>query len=161
MDLPVPHVHYLDDLYDKIPSQVRALIEDVYNTKWPEQARQLCGRISFTVAKGPQKEPRWESYRPSLALPDLLSRSRDLFHSWRYIFEFTQPKDSPYQFHQFEYGLLWCAAEAIRIEVTVRLRGTGGASARDSAAGESWCRINANHLAVLQEFWPLDRSVRV
>ncbi len=103
---------------------VRALIEDVYNTKWPEQARQLRGRVSFTLAKGPLDEPQWDDYNKlPLALPDLLARSSDLFQSWRYMFEFSQPEDSPYQFHQFEYGLLWCAAEAVRVEVTVRLRG--------------------------------------
>ena len=125
LDLPVPHVHDLNDLYNKIPQQVRALIEDVYNTKWPEQAHQLRGRISFTVAKGPLEKPRWDDYKLSLALPDLLERSRDIFQSWRYIFEFTQSEDSPYQFHQFEYGLLWCAAESIRVEITIRLQGTG------------------------------------
>ncbi len=70
--------------------------------------------MSITIAKGPLKEPPWDDYtKVSPALPDVLARSKDLFKSWRYIFEFTQPEDSPYQFHQFEYGLLWCAAEAI------------------------------------------------
>jgi len=137
LDLPVPQVHDLRVLYDLIPQQVRALIEDVYDTSWPEQARQLRGRVSFSCAKGPLEEPRWDDYKVSLALPDLLARSRDLFPSWRYIFEFTQPEDSPYQFHQFEYGLLWCAAEAIRIEITVRLRETGEAPPPSPPAGES------------------------
>ena len=41
------------------------------------------------------------------------------------------------QFHQFEYGLLWCAAEAIRVEVTVRLSGMEKAPPTDSLADES------------------------
>jgi hypothetical protein len=125
LDLPVPQDHNLRVLYDRIPQPVRTIIEDVYNTKWPEQASQLCGRVSITLAKGPMENPRWDNYKVSPALPDLLARSKNLFQSWRYIYEFTQPEDSPYQFHQFEYGLLWCAAEAIRVEVTIRLHRTG------------------------------------
>jgi len=122
LNLPVPQVHDLRDLYDKIPQRVRELIESVYETAWSEQARQLRGRVSVTLAKGPREEPPWNDYtKESLVLPDLLARSKNLFQSWRYIFEFHQPNDSSYQFHQFEYGLLWCAAEAIRVEIKVRL----------------------------------------
>lgn len=39
LDLLVPKSHNLRALYDRIPQPVRALIEDVYDTKWPEQAR--------------------------------------------------------------------------------------------------------------------------
>jgi hypothetical protein len=140
LDLPVPQGregHNLRVLYDQIPQPVRSIIEDVYDTMWPEQASQLCGRVSITLAKGSLKEPRWDDYKISPALPDLLARARNLFPSWRYIFEFTQHEDSPYQFHQFEYGLLWCAAEAIRIEITVRLRETGEAPTPSQPIGES------------------------
>jgi hypothetical protein len=128
LDLLVPQDHDLLKLYNEIPQPVRAIIEEVYDTKWPEQASQLCGRVSITLAKGPLEKPRWNDYKVSPSLPDLLARSKNLFPSWRYIFEFTQSEDSPYQFHQFEYGLLWCAAEAIRVEITIRLQGTGEAS---------------------------------
>jgi len=121
LDLKVPQVHNLRVLYDTIPQPVRELIESVYETAWPDQARQLRGRVSVTLAKGPREEPLWDDYtKESLALPDLLARSKNLFQSWRYIFEFRQPNDSSYQFHQFEYGLLWCAAEAIKAEIKVR-----------------------------------------
>jgi len=130
LDLPVPRVHDLRTLYDAIPQPVRELIESVYDTALPDQVSQLYGRVSVTIAKGPLEDPRWDDYKVSPALPDVLARSRDLFQSWRYIFEFTQPEDSPYQFHQFEYGLLWCAAEAIRVEITIRLHGTGEAPAQ-------------------------------
>lgn len=123
--LQVPPVHDLRTLYDAIPQPIRELIESVYNTALPDQVRQLYGRVSFTIARGPPEQPPWDDSKVSQALPDVLARSRDLFQSWRYIFEFTHPEDSPYQFHQFEYGLLWCAAEAIRVEVTIRLRRTG------------------------------------
>lgn len=111
-------------LYDKIPRSVRELIESVYDTALPDQVRQLNGRVSITIAKGPLEEPRWDDYKISTSLPDVLERSKNLFQDFRYIFEFSQPEASPYQFHQFEYGLLWCAAEAIRAEITMRLHGT-------------------------------------
>lgn len=136
LGLSVPESHNLRALYDGIPQPVRVLIEDVYNTKWPEQVRQLRGRASFTLAKGPPEEPRWGAYKVSPSLPNLLARSTDLFQSWRYVFEFSQPEGSPYQFHQFEYGLLWCAAEAIRVEVTVHLRGMGETNSKKPLAGE-------------------------
>lgn len=128
MDLKVPQRHDLRALYDRIPQPVRAIIENVYDSALSDEMRQLCSRASITLAKGPLKEPRWDDYKLSLALPDLLTRSKDIFTSWRYIFEFTEPEDSPYQFHQFEYGPLRCAAEAIRVEITIRLQGTGEAS---------------------------------
>jgi len=125
LDLPVQQTHDLSTLYDKIPQPVRTLIESTYDTGLAYHEWQPHNRVSFTLAKGPVEEPRWDD-RPkvSCALPELLSRSREMFQSWRYVFEFRQPEDNPYQFHQFEYGFLWCAAEAIRVEVTVRLRGT-------------------------------------
>lgn len=101
LDLPVPKSHNLRALYDAIPQPVRTLIQDVYDTKWPEQLHRLPHH-SFTLAMGPLEEPRWDVYKVSSSLPDLLARSRDIFQSWRYVFEFRQPKDSPYQFHQFE-----------------------------------------------------------
>jgi hypothetical protein len=118
----VPKSHDLGKLYDKIPVSVKEYIEDVYNTKRPEQVHQLRGRVSFTLAKGPLDEPQWDDCnKVPLVLTDLLARSRDLFQSWRYVCEYRQPRDGHYQFHQFEYALLWCAAEAIRVEVTIRL----------------------------------------
>ncbi|MDD5326402.1 MAG: hypothetical protein PHY02_01150 [Phycisphaerae bacterium] len=126
LDSQVPPVHDLRTLYDAIPQPIRELIEGVYDTALPDQVRQLYGRVSFTIAKGSLPEqPPWDDSKVSPALPDVLARSKNLFHDWRYIFEFTQPEDSSYQFHQFEYGLLWCAAEAIRVEVTIRLHRTG------------------------------------
>jgi len=138
LGLPVPQVHNLRHLYDSIPQPVREVIEGTYDAALLDQIRQLYGRVSITLAKGPLEEPTWTQYdEVPLTLPDLLARSRDLFQSWRYIFEFSQPEDGSYQFHQFEYGLLWCAAEAIRIEITVRLGGTEEVSPPNPPAGES------------------------
>jgi len=120
LDLEVPKEHDLRLLYDKIPQPVRKLIESIYDTALPEQVHQLHGRVSVTLAKGPLEKPQWDDSPKSLALPDLLARSKSLFQSWRYIFEFRQPHGSSYQFHQFEYGPLWCAAEVIKAEIKVR-----------------------------------------
>jgi hypothetical protein len=136
LDLPVPPNHDLRVLYDGIPQPVREVIESVYDTALQDEVRRLRGRVSITLAKGPLEEPRWDEYKVSTALPDVLARSRDLFQSWRYVFEFSQPEHSPYQFHEFEYGLLRCAAEALRVEVTVRLQGTGEVPSPSPLGGE-------------------------
>lgn len=125
LGLDVPMDHNLRNLYAGIPQSVRTLIESIYDTALPDEVRRLGGHVSFTLAKGPLKEPPWDDYKSSLALPDLLARSKDLFVSWRYVFEFSQPEGSSYQFRQFEYGLLRCAAEVLRVELKVRLHKTG------------------------------------
>jgi hypothetical protein len=122
LDMPVTMTHDLRKLYDGIPQHVRAIIESVYDERLPVE---WAGhRACFSMAKGPIDTPQWEDYsKLSRKLPDLLSRSRDIFQCWRYVFEFTEPEDSLYQVHVFEYGLLRTAAEALRVEVTVRLQG--------------------------------------
>ena len=138
LDLPITQNHDLRNLYDQLPQAVRAIIEEVYDSFWPKQFRKLGRRTSFTLAKGPREEPLWDDYtKTSPALPDLLARSRDSFQSWRYVFEYAQPKESPYQFHKFEYGLLWCAAEAFRIELMIRLQDAGDAPAPHLLEDES------------------------
>ena len=126
LGLGVPHEHDLRALYDRLPQPDRDIIEDDYETEWPKQAHQLSGHMGITIAKGPQEEPRWHDNIMPPSLPELLDKSRDLFQSWRYIFEFTSQEERPYQFHKFEYGFLWCAADAIKDEITVRLRGIVG-----------------------------------
>ena len=128
LHLPVPQTHDLRNLYDAIPSQVRELVESTYDSAMPDQVRELGGHVSITIAKGPLQPPQWDDHASvPLSLPDLLKRSKDLFPSWRYIFEFTQTQDAAYQVHQFEYALLWCAAEAIRIEAMIHLNRAGEA----------------------------------
>jgi len=125
-DRRVPQTHDLCTLYNAVPQPVRALIESVYDTFLPDQLHQLHGHASFTLAKGPLEEPLWDDHAEvSLALPDLLARSRDIFQSWRYMFEYSPTEESLYQFHKFEYAPLRCAAEAMRVETKVRLHGTG------------------------------------
>ncbi len=125
LGLDVPTSHNLRGLYDALPQSVRALIESIFDKALPGEVQRLGGRVSFSFAKGPLKEPCWNDYKVSLALPDMLKRSKDLFVSWRYVFEFSPSGGSLYQFRQFEYGLLRCAAEVLRVELTARLHETG------------------------------------
>ena len=126
LGLDVPKVHDLHDLFSALPQSVRSVIEDTYNIAIPDDLRRMGGRASFSVAKGPLgTPPEWEKLKALLALPDLLVRSRDLFQSWRYLFEFREPKDGSYRFHQFDYGFLRCAAEVLRVELMVRLDQSG------------------------------------
>ncbi len=138
LELPVPQTHNLRVLFDAILQQVRELIESTYDAAMPDQVRELGGHVSVTIAKGPLQEPRWrDNAGVPVSLPQVLERSKDLFPSWRYVFEFTQNLESPYQFHEFEYGLLWCAAEAIRVETTVRLNSAGGIPSASPTSGAS------------------------
>jgi hypothetical protein len=121
----VPMSHNLQKLYGAIDQPVRLLIESVYNKALPGEIQRLGGLVSFMFAKGPLEQPRWNEYKVSKNLPDLLARSKDLFISWRYVFESSLPEGSSYDFHQFEYGLLRCATEVLRVELAVRLHETG------------------------------------
>ncbi len=125
LELPVPQHHDLRALYDAIPESVGREIELNYLACLQPHVRSRRS-LSITLAKGPQGEPTWDDRtKTSPALPDLLQRSRNLFQSWRYISEFTQPQDSPYQFHKFEYVPLLCAARAMNAIINELLGGAG------------------------------------
>lgn len=115
---PCHDLHYL---YSQMPGRVRATMESVYDAFGRKQL--LAGALrSITLAKGAPDEPSWDDYtKTSRGLPDLLKRSKDLFQSWRYIFEFSPLPDAAHEFFVFEYDLLWCAAETMRAETTIRL----------------------------------------
>lgn len=130
LGLDVPTTHDLRALYDLIPQADRTLIESIYDTALPDEVQRLGGHLSlqlasFQLAEGPLRKPPWNDDKVSLALPDLLVRSKDLFVSWRYVFEFSPPEGSLYQVRKFEYGLLRCAAEVLRVELRVRLHESG------------------------------------
>jgi len=117
----VPRDHDLGRLYRALPQEVRTEIEQRYDSTWRTQWSGK--RASITVAKGPRDEPTWKDNRKEPKnLAPLLKRSKDLFQAWKYVFEFTQPGDNPYQYHQFEYGLLLCACEAIRSAIEQRVQ---------------------------------------
>ena len=96
----------------------------------------MCGE-AFVLTWGPLERPHFEDSKTWLTLPDVLARSKDLFQSWRYAFEFSPPDGSSYQFRQFEYCFLRCAAEVMRVEVRVRLSQAGAIPPLDPLSGES------------------------
>ena len=117
----VPRGHDLGKLYVAIPEHVREEIEKSYDATW--RTHWYGKRASITIAKGPADQPIWEDYRNrSKDLGALLTRSGDVFSSWRYIYEFTEPNQGNYQLHHFEYGLLISACEAIRAAINDRLQ---------------------------------------
>lgn len=82
LNLTVPQTHDLRTLYDKIPQSVRTLIESTYDKGLAYHEWQPHKRVSFTLAKGPLEEPRWDDHpKISCTLPNLLSRSREMFQS--------------------------------------------------------------------------------
>jgi len=125
LDVPVAQSHDLRALYDELPESIRALIEDVYNSALLDEVRRMDGHTSVVFAWGPLEKPRFEDSKVWPILPDLLARSKDLFQSWRYAFEFSPPDGGAYLFRQFEYCFLRCAAEVMRVEITMRLSEAG------------------------------------
>lgn len=119
--LPVPKTHDLSILYDKLPDNLKKLIEDTYDICWRKEW--LGRRATITLAKGPPQIPPWDdNSKRSTSLSDLLKRSKDLFESWRYIFEYSKSVNQCHELHEFEYGLLRTAAEALRVELVLRLK---------------------------------------
>jgi hypothetical protein len=120
LQINVPQTHDLGKLYAAIPDSVRDEIEKSYATY---RKNWYGRRASITIAKGPANEPKWDDYRSQAHdLGALLNRSGDVFSSWRYIYEFTEPDQGNYQFHQFEYGLLLSACDAMRVTLKKLLR---------------------------------------
>jgi HEPN domain-containing protein len=124
-DFPVAQNHDLRALYDGLPQLIRELIEGVYNKALLDEVRRMEGRTSVVIAWGPLERPLFQDSKEWPALPDVLARSKDLFQSWRYAFEFSPPDGNPYHFRQFEYCFLRCAAEVLRVEATMRLSEEG------------------------------------
>ena len=116
MDGTYPKEHDLAKLYATLPAKVRQPIERNYN----EYARSppVGVHVSITVAKGPESPPKWTSdAEESKDLPSVPERSRDIFRSWRYLFEVRIESEGSYDTHQFEYVLLHLACKALRTQV--------------------------------------------
>jgi HEPN domain-containing protein len=121
LQLEVPQRHDLRNLYDALPQEVKDNIEKAYDTAWRSQW--YGKRAAITIAKGPRDEPTWTDYRNEAKdMGALLERSNDVFLAFRYIYEFTEPEDDAYQFHQFEYGLLLSACHSLRAAIIERLQ---------------------------------------
>ena len=130
----VPKSHHLGKLYWEIPQNVRDEIEkswrEIVNRDWYGK------RASITIVKGPADPPiRDDSRSRFICLEEVLGRSGDVFSSWRYIYEFTEPDQGNYQFHHFEYGLLSSACEAIRVAINERLQNSAGGMVSGEADG--------------------------
>ncbi|MCK4850313.1 MAG: HEPN domain-containing protein [Phycisphaerae bacterium] len=122
LEQDVPRGHNLGKLYWQIPRKVRDEIEK----SWREiMKRDWFGKRGIiTFAKGAPDTPKWnDKARRVICLEDVLDRSGDVFSSWRYIYEFTEPNQGNYQFHHLEYGALISACEAIRNAINERLQG--------------------------------------
>ena len=103
-------------MYDALPLAVKEQIQEKYDTTW--RLEWNGKRASITFAKGPPDPPIWAYYREKQKEIDhLLERAQDCFQSWRYIWEYTKPPGTHYQFHEFEYGLLLSACVAVRATI--------------------------------------------
>lgn len=115
-----PHEHDLSKLYATLPAKVKHSIERKYN----EYLKFIPPEVyaSITVAKGPKVPPKWSDYAgESQDLASVLNRSRDVFSSWRYLFEVRFEGTDPYEIHQFEYLLLDLACKALRTQARAKL----------------------------------------
>jgi hypothetical protein len=102
--------HDLEKLYERLPNHFKVLIEHFYDGT----RRRDPWRRSITFALGGPEEPEWDDLREPQDLNALLTRSSDLFSSWRYIHEFTIPNKDGYQFRRFEYSGLLAGCRAMR-----------------------------------------------
>ena len=117
---PYPHEHDLSKLYAKLPVKTKRPIERTYG----ELLASIPAGVhaSITIAKGPADPPTWADYsKDAKDLTSVLHRSRDIFPSWRYLFETRLEEEGPYEIHQFEYLLLDLACKALRTQVRAKL----------------------------------------
>lgn len=113
---PYLQEHDLSKLYASLPAEVRQAIEWNYD----EYFRSIPPGVhaSITVAKGPKAPPTWRNYtKEPKDLASVLYRSRDIFRSWRYLFEVRLQGEGSYEIHEFEYLLLHLACKALRTQV--------------------------------------------
>lgn len=111
-----PRQHDLSKLYAMLPSEVKRSVERFYEGYLNSVPAGV--HASITVAKGPRVPPKWSDYtKEPKDLASVLYRSRDLFRSWRYLFEIKLEDEGSYEVHEFEYRLLQFACKALRTQV--------------------------------------------
>jgi hypothetical protein len=111
-----PHQHDPSKLYAMLPVKVRQSIERKYNEYMKSVPAGV--HVSITIAKGPVAPPTWSDYsKESKDLASVLYRSRDVFRSWRYLFEVRLEGEGTYEIHEFEYRLLHLACKALRAQL--------------------------------------------
>lgn len=111
-----PRQHDLSKLYAMLPVEVKESVERVYEGYLKSVPAGV--HASITVAKGPRVPPKWPDYvKEPKDLTSVLYRSRDLFRSWRYLFEIKLGDEGSYEVHEFEYRLLQFACKALRTQL--------------------------------------------
>lgn len=124
-DVPVPQTHDLRSLHAALPLHVQADVQERYTIE--ARSLRLPARASITFAKGPIDEPPWDdSHKDPTSIEKVFTRSKDLFISFRYIYEFTDP--TRYQYRTFEYRLLQLACLAVRSAVKSHLEAVDGSA---------------------------------
>jgi hypothetical protein len=105
--------HDLWELYCGLPSDIKSEIESRYE-RGRTNPSPAYAYISFALTQRPDK-PIWQDLGlASMNLEDVLKRSKDVFVSWRYVFEFRNAEDkNSHQVHTFEYLLLLLGCVAI------------------------------------------------
>jgi hypothetical protein len=105
--------HDLWELYKDLPLQIKREIEERYE-RGRTHPHPIHASIAFAIGRSPEP-PIWSNVsEKSMGLGDVLKRSKDVFVSWRYVFEVKKSEDdSAHQQHAFEYLLLLFACAAI------------------------------------------------
>ena len=113
LGLPQARGHDLWELYSDLPSRIKSAIETRYE-RGRTNPSPAYASISFALTRRPDKLIWQDLGLASMKLEDVLKRSKDVFVSWRYIFEFRNAEDeNSHEVHRFEYLLLLLGCVAI------------------------------------------------
>jgi hypothetical protein len=105
-------IHDLSQIYLRLPDTERSDIEARYDTLLSKVPDELIQFVD--LARGPTSPPPWpDSIRLRDGLAPMLSRSSDVFTSWRYVFEIELSDESKHQMTRFEHSLMNVACEAL------------------------------------------------
>ncbi|MBF8254163.1 MAG: hypothetical protein HW373_858, partial [Deltaproteobacteria bacterium] len=105
--------HDLWKLYEDLPAHTRKEIEERYE-RGRTHPHPTYASITFSHSRNP-KPPVWSDIaEKSMCVAEVLKRSKDVFVSWRYVFEVKDSYgETGHQLHTFEYLLLLFACTAI------------------------------------------------
>jgi hypothetical protein len=105
--------HDLWKLYEDLPVHTKKEIEERYE-RGRTHPHPAYASITFALSRSP-KPPVWSDLADELMnLAEVLKRSKDVFVSWRYVFEVNDSYGKTgHQQHTFEYLLLLLACVAI------------------------------------------------